>query len=129
MVDLLKAADDDDESDDDDDNEMPSCSSLDNAAILRYQDPIGNMSSALHFAVANQKVEVVWLLLLLASNLGPENFPPEVRAAAESLQISRQDQSGKADIRLLQDSDGKIAAQHANPKFSSTFDVSLLAQH
>ncbi|KAI9836865.1 MAG: hypothetical protein M1819_001030 [Sarea resinae] len=76
---------------------------------LRYQDPIGNMSSALHVAILNKKVEVIWLLLLIASHLPMDRFPPEVFQAAEQYGITREDQSGKEDIRLLKDAEGRTA--------------------
>ena len=75
--------------------------------LLRYQDPIGDMQSALHAAVQAQSREVAWLLLLLASNLDLVEFPAEVFQEAEALGIMRGDVTGKPDIRSLRDADGK----------------------
>ena len=51
--------------------------------LLRYQDPIGGMSSALHAAVSNNNVTVAWLLLWLASSLDTAQFPQEIVAQAQ----------------------------------------------
>ena len=124
IVDLLKAneASDEDneyEEEEEDDEVMDGADSADGptiatdaATILRYQDPIGDNRSALHVAVANNKVEVIWLLLLLASTLDEAMFPPKVKQTALQLGISREDQAGQPDIRTLKDSDGKIAAYY-----------------
>lgn len=81
--------------------------------ILRYQDSLGSMSSGLHAAIANGKVEVAWLLLFLASKLPFSQFPPEVLNSAEELRIQRENQETKIDIRALEDSEGLTAAQYA----------------
>ncbi len=81
--------------------------------VLRYQDQVGSMGSGLHVAVQNQGVEVAWLLLLLASTLQLDQFSAEVLQAAQNLGIQREDQSGKTDIRSLQDSQGMTAEQLA----------------
>jgi hypothetical protein len=107
-IDLLKAEDSEDEDEDEDeDDEMPQ---QDATTILRYQDPLDSMNSALHLAVLNERIEIVWLLLLLASNLESHHFPYEVQAAATQYEIHREDQAGKTDIRTLQDSEGRTAA-------------------
>jgi hypothetical protein len=124
IVDLVKANDDDGDSEDEDD--MADSAPLDTAALLRYQDSVTGMRSALHFAVEHSKLEVVWLLLLLASTLAPEHFPAQVQQAAQDLGISRPEQTGKTDIRSLKDTDGKIAAELADEDFRSRFDVALL---
>lgn len=80
---------------------------------LRYQDPIGLPRSGLHIAIKHERIEVVWLLLLLASTLPKSQFPSEVLRAADRLQLSREDQSGKVDIRTLKDGEGMTAAQLA----------------
>ncbi|MCJ1240127.1 hypothetical protein MMC14_008127 [Varicellaria rhodocarpa] len=130
IVDLLNAIDDSESEDDDDEGndsvktEEPTESYIPLAAadILRYQDPIGSMYSALHIAVISEKLETVWLLLLLASTL--EHIPPEVVDAAEALGISRGDQTGKRDIRTLVDTDGRTAIQYAQlGSISHTFDL------
>jgi hypothetical protein len=128
IVDLLKATDEDDEDENEDmdeDMDEGSESPIDAATVLRYQDPIGEMQSALHLAVISSKASVVWLLLLLASNLEPQHFPAEVKTAAEQLGISREDQNGKVDIRTLKDGDGKIAAQYVQDSLG--IDARLLS--
>lgn len=40
-------------------------------------------------------------------------FPSEVLQAADRLQLSRGNQSGKVDIRTLKDGEGMTPAQHA----------------
>ena len=81
--------------------------------ILRYQDQIGSLGSGLHVAIQNQRMEVVWLLLLLASTLKMDEFPSAAVQAAQNLGIQREDQSGKVDIRSLKDSQGTTAEQRA----------------
>lgn len=81
--------------------------------VLRYQDPTGGMISGLHLAVQAQKVEVAWMLLMLASTLDLEQFPTHIRQAGESLGVMREDQAGKVDIRSLQDAEGRTAEQLA----------------
>ena len=81
--------------------------------VLRYQDQIKTMNSGLHVAVQNQQTQVAWLLLLLASNLPMQEFPAEVVAAAEALNMTREDQTGKTDIRGLKDAGGATAEQRA----------------
>lgn len=80
---------------------------------LRYQDPINLLSSGLHIAIAHGRIEVAWLLLLLATTLPMSQFPSEVLQAADRLQLSRRDQSGKVDIRTLKDGEGMTPAQRA----------------
>lgn len=89
--------------------------------IYRYQDPIGNMQSGLHAAVEAGSREVVWLLLLMASELPLLEFPAEVFQEAENLGIMREEgpeNSGLADIRALRDSDGKTAEDLAREMMS-----------
>ena len=82
--------------------------------VLRYQDQIGSMGSGLHVAVQNQRMEVAWLLLFLASTLEIDQFPAAVLQAAQNLEVKREDQSGKVDIRSLKDSQGMTAEQRAH---------------
>ncbi|KAF2402398.1 hypothetical protein EJ06DRAFT_542136 [Trichodelitschia bisporula] len=77
--------------------------------ILRYQDPLGNMQSGLHAAVTAESREIVWLLLLIASELELEKFPTEVLQQANVLGVERPDQRGKVDIRKLRDIEGRSA--------------------
>lgn len=81
--------------------------------VLRYQDATSSMESALHIVVRHGKVEVAWLLLLLASTLPTSDFPVEVLQAAEQLQISREEQGDRLDIRALKDEQGMTAADVA----------------
>ncbi|KAF6228433.1 hypothetical protein HO133_008163 [Letharia lupina] len=81
--------------------------------VLRYQDQIGSMGSGLHVAVQNQRMEVAWLLLLLASTLKIDQIPAKVLQAAHTSGIQREDQRGKVDIRLLKDSQGMTAEHRA----------------
>ncbi len=77
--------------------------------VLRYQDPIGDMASGLHAAVANGHREVAWLLLLLASEYPEMDFPALVYQEAGTLGVMREDQTGKVDIRSLKDAHGRTA--------------------
>lgn len=96
-----------DEEDEDDDTLTTSYD------ILRYQDPMGGMSSGLHIAIQAQQEQVVWMLLLLGSNLGLDLFPQEVHQGAEQLEVVRENQAGKDDIRSLRDAEGRTAEQLA----------------
>ncbi|KAF2147544.1 uncharacterized protein K452DRAFT_262114 [Aplosporella prunicola CBS 121167] len=117
VVAMLQDDDDDEDEDDDDDDEhehdqhMHERREID---VLRYQDPIGDMQSGLHAAVAGASREAAWLLLLLASNLDLSEFPAQVFQEAEALGIMRGDQTGKADIRTLRDASGMTAADLAH---------------
>ena len=77
--------------------------------FLWYQDPIGDMQSGLHAAVAGGSREVAWLLLLMASNLDQLAFPAEVYQEAATLGVMRGDMTGKTDIRSMRDSQGRTA--------------------
>lgn len=81
--------------------------------VLRYQDASSSMESALHVAVRHGRAEVTWLLLFLASTLPTSEFPVEVLQAAEQLQLSREEQGDKVDIRALKDEQGMTAADVA----------------
>jgi hypothetical protein len=115
IVDLLKrldesATDDEEDLDMTDEGELESSGPAKSADdVLRYQDPIGEMASGLHAAVANGHREVAWLLLLLASELSEMEFPALVFQEAASLGIMREDQAGKVDIRSLKDSHDRTA--------------------
>ncbi|KAL8951102.1 MAG: hypothetical protein Q9222_002906 [Ikaeria aurantiellina] len=90
--------------------------------VLRYQDPTGSLSTGLHIAISDGHEEVAWLLLLLASNLEPQSFPAEILQAAETLGARREDQTGKVDIRVLEDSNHRTAenlAHHLGGKWDS----------
>lgn len=110
IVALLDDDDDDGDDEDDGDGEDVTENRID---PLRYQDPINSLSSGLHIAIAHERIEVAWLLLLLATTLPMSQFPSEVLQAADRLQLSREDQSGKVDIRTLKDGEGMTPAQRA----------------
>lgn len=110
IVDLLNDDDEDDDEDEDEEMDMEEgIRTVKSADVLRYQDPIGEMSSGLHIAVLNENVAVVWLLLFLASSLTLQQFPAETLQAAEQLGISRNVQEGQVDIRALKDAEGSTA--------------------
>ena len=100
VVDLLKHEDDEQDR-------------LEKTDILRYQDNIRTMNSGLHVAVQNKKPDIVWLLLLLASNLDPSAFPQDVIEVATNFGLQRQPLDGKIDIRSLRDSSGQTAEERA----------------
>lgn len=77
-------------------------------SLLHYQDPLADMRSALHVAVAARRDEMVWLLLWLASGLPEGSFPDESRALAEAIGLGRLP-AEHGDIRDLRDSEGKAA--------------------
>lgn len=113
VVELLKSCDEDSDEDEDMDDDSPPEPKKSKDEILRYQDPIGEMQTGLHAAVAGGSREVAWLLLLLASHLPELEFPALVYQEAGALGIMREDQTGKTDIRTLRDADGKTAQQLA----------------
>lgn len=78
--------------------------------VLRYQDPLGSMSTGLHVAIDNGQEEVAWLLLLLTSSLEPKYFPEDVLQAAETLGARREEHTGRVDIRIIED------AAHRTPE-------------
>ncbi len=97
-----------------DEDEDTSMSSNEEAAtkpidVLRYQDPMGSLSTGLHVAVSNGREEIVWLLLFLASSLELHLFPPDVLDAARTLGSKREEQTGKVDVRVLEDSNHRTA--------------------
>ena len=81
--------------------------------VLRYQDQIRTMNSALHVAIQNRQERVAWLLLLLASGMEESQFPTVLLGYAEGMGFRRGDQTGKIDIRSLRDGEGLTAEQRA----------------
>ncbi|KAL8852628.1 MAG: hypothetical protein Q9221_002508 [Calogaya cf. arnoldii] len=77
--------------------------------VLRYQDPMGSLSTGLHVAMSNGREDIVWLLLFLATRLELHNFPPDVLEAAQTLGATREEQTGKVDIRIIEDSNDRTA--------------------
>lgn len=78
-------------------------------SLVRYQDPLAEMRSGLHLAVANRQEEAVWLLLWLSSTMPSESFPPPARQVAESMGLGRLSVQPDADIRALKDAQGRTA--------------------
>lgn len=105
IVDMLKGG-------DEDSDEEEKGSGID-YGLLRYQDQIHTMNSGLHIAIQNQRTEVAWLLLLLASALELSAFPTEVIDAARRLDVERETGKSDPDIRDLRDYEGKTAEERA----------------
>ena len=78
-------------------------------SLVRHQDPLAEMRSGLHLAVANRQEEAVWLLLWLSSTMPSESFPPPARQVAESMGLGRLSVQPDADIRALKDAQGRTA--------------------
>ncbi|RFU28701.1 hypothetical protein B7463_g7634, partial [Scytalidium lignicola] len=101
IVELLNAIQEDPDEDD-----------ISSTDILRYQDPLDNMKTALHIAIEKEQEAVVWLLLWLASHLNTESFPDEVTQAANIMGASRETAQG-TDIRGMRDNNGLTASDVA----------------
>jgi hypothetical protein len=84
------------------------------ADLLRYQDPLDGMKSALHLAIENGQQEIVWLLLWLASDVPDDKFPEEAIRVAEGVNASRQSAGSNVDIRSLRNTQGQTAGAVAN---------------
>lgn len=98
----------------DDDSESENVNDLNKEIdILRYRDNLGTLGSGLHFAIGNNRIEVVWLLLYLASNLEFSQFPADVLLALQRIGLERENPTGKTDIRSLKDGEGLTAGQRA----------------
>ncbi|KAI0110849.1 hypothetical protein GGR51DRAFT_80644 [Nemania sp. FL0031] len=99
IVDLLRDI-------DQDDGEEPALSP---AQLIRYQDPLANMKSGLHLAIEQEREEVVWLLLWIASPLRTDAFPRPLREIAQAMGLQRPDTPPSDDIRALEDDRGRTA--------------------
>ncbi|PSK46228.1 hypothetical protein B9Z65_5196 [Elsinoe australis] len=108
LPDAPEPEDEDDEDDEDDNVPGPTA-----AQIMRYQDPLGNMESGLHAAIANKNDEVAWLLLYLGTKLNYHEFPAVIFQETQNLGVQRQDQVDLVDIRALRDSEGRVPLQIA----------------
>jgi hypothetical protein len=106
IFDLLEIVEEDHE-----DGEQDSMSPAD---LLRYQDPLDGMKSALHLAIENSQQEIVWLLLWLASDVPDDKFPEEAIRVAEGVNASRQSAGSNVDIRSLRNTQGQTAGAVAN---------------
>jgi hypothetical protein len=95
-----------DDEEEDEENMLP-------ADLLRYQDPLNDMKTALHLADENGHQEVVWLLLWLASELPQGAFPQEVVRSAQDIGAARDLPATRPDIRSLQDASGQAAGDLA----------------
>jgi hypothetical protein len=98
----------------DEDHEDGEQNSMSPADLLRYQDPLNGMKSALHLAVESGKREIVWLLLWLASDVPDAKFLEEAIHVVESVHASRQSTAGGVDIRSLRNAQGQTARAVAN---------------
>lgn len=76
--------------------------------VVRWQDPLNGGKTGLHVAVEKGKMEVVWLLLWMASNLEEARFPTEFRQAVAVLNLGRELQDG-TDVRLTKDEQERTA--------------------
>ncbi len=76
------------------------------AAILRYQDPLNGNKSAMHLAIEKGQIEVVWLLLWIASELPDHAFPANVKAQANMMGAARNMVGPGPDVRALSDERG-----------------------
>lgn len=88
----------------------------DAASLVRYQDPLADMKSALHLAVENKHEDVVWLLLWLSSTMPNESFPGPARDVAESMGLGRPIVQSNDDVRGLRDGRGRTAEHIAQEK-------------
>ncbi|KAI0431704.1 hypothetical protein F5Y09DRAFT_182758 [Xylaria sp. FL1042] len=79
------------------------------AQLIRYQDPLANMKSGLHLAIEQEREEVVWLLLWLASPLRTDAFPGPLREIAQAMGLQRPVTPPSDDIRALKDDRGRAA--------------------
>lgn len=77
--------------------------------VLRYQDQLHDMKSALHAAVMSGNEQIVWILLYLASDMPHEQFPSELREEAQGMGLPRSNGPGNVDIRTIKDKSGRTA--------------------
>lgn len=83
------------------------------AELIRYQDPLEGLKSALHVAVERGQQEVVWLLLWIGSGMDSHDFPEEVVAAAYGLGAGREFAQAGVDVRGLRDEQERSAGDVA----------------
>ena len=107
MIDILK------EEEGDNDRVKDQTSSEGIVDLLRYQDPVSGMSSALHAAVNNSRLTAAWLLLWLASGLDTAKFPCEIASYVLALSLNWDNTVDKTDTRALRDSERFTANERA----------------
>lgn len=110
VVELLHNLSRDDENVDEEEEEENSMTPME---LLQYQDPLDSNRSALHVAVMKDQIEIIWLLLWLASAMPSNAFPQQAVNAAMSMGASRQIAETGLDVRQLKDANGSTAGQVA----------------
>ncbi|KAF4977731.1 hypothetical protein FZEAL_5779 [Fusarium zealandicum] len=83
------------------------------ASFIKYQDPLADMKSGLHLAIEHSQEESLWLLLWLCSTVPDSAFPEAARSLAQALAVGRLSVPAEEDIRGLQDTQGRTAADLA----------------
>ncbi|KAG6012628.1 hypothetical protein E4U43_007712 [Claviceps pusilla] len=78
-------------------------------SIVRYQDPLDDMKSALHLSVEAQQVAMALTLLWLSSTMPAESFPDLFLRSAEEKGLGRLAVQPGDDIRGLRDYQGRTA--------------------
>ncbi|CAK7208256.1 hypothetical protein SBRCBS47491_000030 [Sporothrix bragantina] len=116
VIELCREADGDEEdgndsemNDGDDDDDTPAVPQVRSAALLRHQDPLSQMATGLHVAIANDQIHIAYLLLYLASRLPLDQFPPELAQFAAQIERPEKDIAENVDIRSLQTAQGETA--------------------
>ena len=101
IIELLKAIEEDSDEGD-----------LSPGELLRFQDPLDNGKCGLHVAIQKNQLEVVWLMLWLASGVSTQDFPREFQQAAASMEVGRETANGP-DVRGFRDEDHQNAMELA----------------
>ncbi|KAI9736818.1 MAG: hypothetical protein M1818_005869 [Claussenomyces sp. TS43310] len=109
--------------DDDDDDNQETQHAMPPAALLRYQDPLDARNGALHLAVARGQLDILWLLLWLASDLPTHAFPHHAVAAVAQLGADRAAAGSGEDIRGLRNEAGQTAAMLARNMGGAVADL------
>lgn len=103
----------------------------DHIDILRYQESVhGTGMSGLHLAVANDRIDVVWLLVFLGSKLAARAFPDIVLKEIHEHGFAMKDRRGEPDVRSLTNSEGQRALDLAriqdSPQWSQLITKEML---
>ncbi|CAK7567515.1 MAG: hypothetical protein SEPTF4163_005480 [Sporothrix epigloea] len=109
VIELCREADDAECEDGCDDNDTLDVPQVRSAALLRHQDPLNGMVTGLHIAIANDQLNIAYLLLYLASRLPLDRFPPELIKFSAQIERPEQDIAEHIDIRSLQTAQGESA--------------------